>query len=54
MKNQKTKKNFTVSINRELFELIENKFKNRSRYIEWVIQQDLIKNNVENAKKILL
>jgi hypothetical protein len=54
MKRQKTKKNFSISMNRKMYELIEDKFTNKSAYIEWLIQQDLLKNNVEEIKKIIL
>ena len=54
MKRQKTKKHFSVTIDRKLFKLMEDKFKNKSSYIEWVIYQDLLKNNVDKAKKIIL
>jgi len=54
MKRQKTKTNFSISINRMLYEIMEDKFSNKSAYIEYLIQQDLIKNGVEQSKKIIL
>jgi len=54
MKRQKTKRNFSVSLDKNLYSLIEEKFTNKSAYIEWLIQQDLIKNEVDQIKKIIL
>jgi hypothetical protein len=52
---EKSKKQLCISLDRKLFELIENKFDNRSKYIEWLIYQDMIKNNNdEKIKKILI
>lgn len=54
MKRKKTKTNFSISIDRKLYNLMEEKFTNKSAYIEWLIQQDLLKNGVEQTKKIIL
>jgi len=50
----KTKKNFTISIDKKLYHLIEDKFSNKSSYVEWVIYQDLMKNGVEEIKEIII
>jgi len=57
MKREKTKKNFTVSMNRKIFNIVDDKFVNKSKYIEWLIYQDLLKNDSENIdvlKKIMI
>lgn len=54
MKRQKTKTNFSISIDNKLYKILEAKFFNKSTYIEWLIQQDLIKNNVRNVKNLIL
>ena len=55
MKREKTKINYTISMNRKLYEIVDVKFKNKSKYIEWLIYQDLLKNsNEEELKKIIL
>lgn len=52
---EKSKKQLCISLDRKLFDLIEKKFNNRSKYIEWLIYQDMIKNsNDEKIKKILI
>lgn len=51
----KSKKQLCISIDRKLFDLVEKKFDNRSKYIEWIIYQDMMKNsNGEKIKKILI
>ena len=52
---EKSKKQLCISLDRKLFELIEKKFDNRSKYIEWLIYQDMLNNNDdEKIKKILI
>jgi len=53
-KDMKTKKNLTISIDKKLYHLIDDNFSNKSNYVEWVIYQDLLKNGVEEIKKIIL
>ncbi len=51
----KTKTRISISLNKELFEIIENEFKNKSKYIEHLIYQDLLKNSKnERVKKIII
>lgn len=52
---EKTKKQLCISLDKKLFDLMENKFDNRSKYIEWLIYQDMLKNsNIEDIKKIII
>jgi hypothetical protein len=53
MKKQKEKINISVSIDRKLDEYMEDLVSNKSKYIEWLIYQDLSKNDDE-IKKIIL
>jgi hypothetical protein len=48
----KTKINRTVSIDRKLDNLMNETISNKSKYIEWLIYQDLKKD--ERVKKIIL
>lgn len=51
----KTKKTLTISIKKELFGMIEDKFNNKSKYIEWLVYQDLLKNiDDEELKNMML
>ena len=45
MKRQKTKINFTITLKKELYEIIKDKFSNKSKYIEWLVYQDMLKNS---------
>lgn len=53
-KRKKTKKNITVSIEPKLYNLLDDKIDNKSKYIEWLIYQDLLKVYVNNEMKIIL
>lgn len=51
----KTKKKVSISIDRELDEIINEEFNNKSKYIEHLIYQDLLKNSKnERIKKIII
>jgi metal-responsive CopG/Arc/MetJ family transcriptional regulator len=55
MKNNKTKVKVSISIDRKLYETINEEFVNRSKYIEWLMYQDLIKNSKnEKINRIIL
>ena len=55
MKREKTKTSLTVCLDKNLFELIEKNISNRSKYIEWLIYQELLKNSSdEDIKKIII
>jgi hypothetical protein len=41
----KTKKSLTITIDQKIFDLIEKNIGNRSKYIEWLIYQDLLKSD---------
>lgn len=49
----KTKKITTIGINKKLFDVLEENIVNKSKYIEWLIYQDLLKNN-KDVKKIII
>jgi len=50
----KTKVNRTVSIDRKLDNLMNEKIINKSKYIEWLIYQDLKNSGDERITKIIL
>jgi post-segregation antitoxin (ccd killing protein) len=50
----KTKVVLSVSIDKQLSELIKENMSNKSKYIEWLIYQDMKKNNVDGIEKIIL
>ncbi len=51
----KTKTRISISLNKELLEIIEDNFRNKSKYVENLIYKDLLINS-ENIriKKIIL
>lgn len=49
-----TKVVISISVDRKLSELIDNKISNRSKYIEWLIYQDLKNNMVDGIEKIII
>ena len=55
MESNKTKVKVSISIYRKLDEIINEEFTNKSKYIEWLIYQDLMKySKNEKIKKIIL
>jgi post-segregation antitoxin (ccd killing protein) len=50
----KTKVVLSVSIDKQLSELIKENMSNKSKYVEWLIYQDMKKNNVDGIEKIIL
>ena len=51
----KTKKKISVTIREKIDDILNEEFNNKSKYIEWLIYQDLLKNSKnEKIKKILL
>ena len=51
----KTKKKVSISLDRELDEILNEEFNNKSKYIEYLIYQDLLKSsNNEKIKKIII
>lgn len=41
MKKIKTKEAVSIAINKDLYEYLKENIENRSKYIEWLIYQDL-------------
>lgn len=54
MKKKITKSTIPVSMDKKLAELIRENIANKSKYIEWLIYQDMSKNNIEGIKEILI
>ena len=54
MKKLKTKVAITITVDSDIYEKIEMLFGNKSKYINWLIYQDLLKNtNDEEVKKMI-
>lgn len=53
MKTKKEKVSVSISIDKKLYKYMEEMFNNKSEYIEWLIKEDLSKNNV-NLEKIII
>ena len=51
---KKTKVVIPISLNKDLSNLIKENVTNRSKYIEWLIYQDMKNNNVDGVEKIIL
>jgi len=51
---EKTKKSLSITLDKKIFDIIEKNIGNRSRYIEYLIYQDLLKfsSDKEEIKKI--
>jgi len=55
MKRQITKAIITVTLDKNLNEIINEEIGNKSKYIEWLIYQDLkLKSNNEKINKIII
>lgn len=54
MKREKTKVVIPVSIDKNLADLIDKNFDNKSKYIEYLIFQDMKKFNVEGTENIFI
>lgn len=55
MKKEISKKSMTVVVDIKIYQIMENKFSNKSKYINWLIYQDLLKNtNDEELKNMIL
>jgi hypothetical protein len=46
LEEEKKKEKLSISVSRELMKVVDENQKNRSKYIEWLIYQDLTKNNL--------
>jgi hypothetical protein len=53
MKTIKEKISVSISIDKKLDIYIEEMFNNKSAYIEWLIEQDLLKNGIDLEKIII-
>ena len=51
--SKKDKVSVSISIDRKLDDYMEEMFDNKSAYIEWLIEQDLLKSGV-NLEKIII
>ena len=55
MKRKKTKIVLSVSMDKILYDVMNTKIANNSKYIEWLVYQDLRKNsNDEDIEKIII
>lgn len=52
--SKKTKVVIPISLNKELSKLIKENITNRSKYIEWLIYQDMKNSKVDGIEKIIL
>lgn len=53
MKKTKDKKNISVSIDKKLNQYMKEDISNKSKYIEWLIYEDLKKNRIDLEKIII-
>ena len=51
---KKTKVVIPISLNKELSNLVKENITNRSKYIEWLIYQDMKNSNTYGIEKIIL
>jgi metal-responsive CopG/Arc/MetJ family transcriptional regulator len=54
MKKAITKNRISVSIDKKLDDILNDEFNNKSKYIEWLIYQDLLKNSKNDKIKTIL
>lgn len=52
--DKKEKTSVSLSIDKELNKKIEELFNNKSKYIEWLIYQNMILNNIKISKDIIV
>lgn len=51
----KTKMRISIAVDKRINDLLNTEFSNKSKYIEWLIYQDLLKNSKNNKiNKIIL
>jgi hypothetical protein len=49
------KNRISISIDKQLDDILNDEFSNKSKYIEWLIYQDMLKNSKnEKIKKLLI
>lgn len=51
---KKTKIVIPLSLDKKLSDLINENISNKSKYIEWLVYQDMKKNNVDDIEKIII
>lgn len=51
---QKTKVTIPISIDRKLENLIKDNITNKSKYIEWLIYQNLLSKKIDGIDKIFI
>jgi hypothetical protein len=51
---KKSKVVLSVSVDRQLSDLMKENISNKSKYIEWLIYQDMKNNNVNGIEKIIV
>lgn len=51
---KKSKVVISVSIDKQLSNLIKENMSNKSKYIEWLIYQDMKNNNADGIEKIII
>ena len=49
---EKTKKSLSITIDKKIADLIDKNISNKSKYIEWLIYQDMKTNVFENINDI--
>jgi hypothetical protein len=54
IKSQITKTNVPISMDKKLANLIAENISNKSKYIEWLVYQDMMKNNVDGIERIII
>lgn len=54
MKRERTKLPITVSLTKNMYSIVDKKFKNKSKYIEWLVYQELLKNSDNDELKNIL
>jgi hypothetical protein len=52
-RNKKEKVIVSLSIDKKMDDYMNEMFDNKSRYIEWLVEQDLLKNGIDLEKIIL-
>jgi len=52
MRKKKEKVNISISIDKKLYLYVDEMFSNKSKYLEWLIYEDLLK--TKNLDKIIV
>jgi hypothetical protein len=50
----KTKKKLSITLDKQIGEILNEEFNNKSKYIEWLIYQELLKNSKNDKIKTIL